>query len=52
MENELYDVISSNITKWDPDFIKLTKREADELAEAKQSGFVNADDIDWDAIGV
>ncbi|MGI6030562.1 MAG: hypothetical protein ACOX7F_03560 [Eubacteriales bacterium] len=36
---------------WDPDYIKLTREEAKELAEAEESGFVRDDEIDWSQIG-
>ncbi len=36
---------------WDPDYTKLTKKEAEELAEAENSGFVRDDEIDWSKIG-
>ena len=39
------------VLAWDPDFTKLTTEEAKQLEEAKDSGFVDAEEIDWSKIG-
>ena len=41
-------VIQKDIEAWDPDFTKVTPEEAAEIETAEASGFVNAEDIDWD----
>lgn len=46
------EFVKKMVRAWDPDFTKLTKSEAVELSEAEKSGFVNANDIDWNNIGV
>ena len=46
------EFVKKMVRAWDPDFTKLTKSEAAELADAEQSGFVSANDIDWDTIGI
>lgn len=33
---------------WDPDYTKLTPLEKEELIEAEKSGYIDADEIDWD----
>ena len=48
LENEL---IKKLVLAWDPDFTKLTTEEAKQLEEAKDSGFVDAEEIDWSKIG-
>lgn len=36
------------VRAWDPDYTRLTPQEAVELSQAEDSGFVNAEDVDWD----
>ena len=43
-----YEFIKKLVRAWDPDFTKLTPEEAESLAKAERSGFVNEEDIDWD----
>lgn len=43
-----YELLKKLVRAWDPDYTKLTPREAAELEEAEASGFVNEEDIDWD----
>jgi len=42
-----YEFVKRLVRAWDPDYTKLTKEEAKHLQEAEQSGFVPADEIDW-----
>lgn len=37
---------------WDPDFTKVTAEEAKRIADAENSGYVDADEIDWCNIGI
>ena len=39
--------LSKLVRAWDPDFTKVTPDEARQIAEAEKSGFVDAEDIDW-----
>lgn len=41
-------VDSVPIEKWDPDFTKVTPKERKEIEEAEQSGYISANEIDWD----
>jgi hypothetical protein len=43
-----YEIIKKMILAWDPDYTKLTPKEAEELKEAENSGYTNEKDIDWD----
>jgi cytochrome oxidase Cu insertion factor (SCO1/SenC/PrrC family) len=43
-----YEFIKKLVKAWDPDFTKLTREEADQLEAAENSGFVDANDIDWE----
>ena len=36
------------VRAWDPDFTRLTLEEANRLAVAEKSGFVDEKDIDWE----
>ena len=36
------------VLAWDPDFTRLTPEEANRLAVAEKSGFVDEQDIDWE----
>ena len=48
-ERELaLELVKRIVLAWDPDYTKLTSAEAAELAEAEQSGYVDADSIDWE----
>ena len=46
-----YEFIKKLVLAWDPDFTKVTAEEAKRIADAENSGFVDADTIDWDNIG-
>ena len=39
--------LSKLVLAWDPDFTKVTPEEAQLIAQAEQSGFVDEDEIDW-----
>ena len=43
-----YEFIKKLVKAWDPDFTKVTSEEAQEIAEAEASGFIDDADIDWD----
>ena len=45
--HELYE-LSQSLLAWDPDFTKVTLDEAERIKQAEQSGFIKADEIDWD----
>ena len=47
-----YEFIKKLVLAWDPDFTKVTKEEVKAIEAAENSGFVDADVIDWDSIGV
>ena len=47
-----YEFIKKMVLAWDPDFTKVTPEEAKAIEEAEKSGYVDADEIDWDSIGV
>ena len=46
-----YEFIKKLVLAWDPDFTKVTAEEAERIENAENSGFVDADEIDWDSIG-
>ncbi len=46
-----FEFIKKLVKAWDPDYTKLTLDEVVHLETAEQSGFVNAEDIDWSQIG-
>lgn len=46
-----YEFIKKLVLAWDPDFTKVTAEEAKKIDEAELSGFVDAENIDWDSIG-
>lgn len=50
-KNLAYELIKKLVLAWDPDFTKLTAEEAKQLEEAKDSGFMDAEEIDWSKIG-
>ena len=45
---EAYEIVKKLVLAWDPDFTKVTPKEARELAEAEASGFLSEEEIDWD----
>ncbi len=46
-----FEFIKKLVKAWDPDYTKLTLDEAMRLETAEQSGFVDAEEIDWSQIG-
>ena len=47
-----YEFIKKLVLAWDPDFTKVTDEEAKRIKEAEKSGYLDANEIDWDSIGV
>ncbi len=47
-----YEFIKKLVLAWDPDFTKVTAEEAKRIEDAENSGYVDADDIDWESIGI
>ena len=43
-----YELIKKLVLAWDPDFTKVTPKEHKEIEEAEQSGYISANEIDWD----
>lgn len=43
-----YELIKKLVLAWDPDFTKVTPKERKEIEEAEQSGYISANEIDWD----
>lgn len=43
-----FEFIKRLVKAWDPDFTKVTPQEAKDLEEAENSGYIDADEIDWD----
>ncbi|MBQ8296350.1 MAG: hypothetical protein IJX77_01040 [Ruminococcus sp.] len=43
-----FEFIKRLVKAWDPDYTKVTPQEAKELEEAENSGYIDADEIDWD----
>lgn len=35
------------VLAWDPDFTKVTPEEAEQIARAEESGFIDEAEIDW-----
>ncbi len=46
-----YEFIKKLVLAWDPDYTKVTDEEATIIEKAEKSGFLDADEIDWDSIG-
>ena len=46
-----YEFIKKLVLAWYPDFTKVTAEEAKIIEDAENSGYVNADEIDWESIG-
>lgn len=44
--------LSKSVLAWDPDFTKVTAEEAKRIEEAEKSGYVDANEIDWESIGI
>lgn len=43
-----YELIKKLVLAWDPDFTRVTPKERKEIEEAEQSGYISANEIDWD----
>ena len=41
------EFVKKLVKAWDPDFTKLTDKEAQALKEAEKDEFIKADQIDW-----
>ncbi|MEE5991841.1 MAG: hypothetical protein V3G42_01225 [Oscillospiraceae bacterium] len=46
-QNLAFEMIKRIVLAWDSDYTKLTKKEAQELEEAKNSEFIDDSEIDW-----
>ena len=46
-----YEFIKKLVLAWDPDFTKVTAEEAKKIEDAENSGYDDADNIDWESIG-
>ncbi len=46
--NLAFEMLRRIILAWDPDYTKLTPSEAAGLEDAEESGYIDADEIDWD----
>lgn len=42
-----YELVKKLVLAWDPDFTRVTDEEAAHMEAAEASGFVSADEIDW-----
>jgi hypothetical protein len=42
-----YEFLKKMVRAWDPDYTRVTPDERAAIEAAEQSGFVDADDIDW-----
>lgn len=47
-QNLAVELLKRIVLAWDSDYTKLTPKEAKELEEAENSGYINEEDIDWD----
>jgi hypothetical protein len=43
-----YELVKRLVIAWDPDYTRLTLDEEKSLQEAQESGYIKAEDIDWD----
>lgn len=46
-QNLAVELLKRIVLAWDSDYTKLTPKEAKELTEAENSGYVDEEDIDW-----
>lgn len=46
--NLAFELVKRIVLAWDNDYTKMTPSEARAFEEAKNSGYVDEDDIDWD----
>ena len=47
-----YEFIKKLVLAWDPDFTKVTAEESKRIEDEENSGYIDADEIDWDSIGI
>lgn len=48
-EQELaFQLVKRMVLAWDPDFTRVTADEAEKIAAAEKSGFVDENDVDWE----
>lgn len=47
-QNFAEEFVRRLVLAWDPDYTKVTSAEAAQLKEAEESGFISAEEIDWD----
>lgn len=45
--NFAFEMVKRIVLAWDSDYTKLTPSESEELKEAEASGYIDADEIDW-----
>lgn len=41
------EMLKRIVLAWDPDYTKVTEKEAKQIEEAEQSGFIPESEIDW-----
>jgi len=46
-----YEFVKKLVLAWDPDYTKVTPAEAEQMAAAEASGFVDDEEINWNEIG-
>ena len=46
-QNLALELVKRIVLAWDPDYTKLTPKETIELEDAKNSGYINEEDIAW-----
>lgn len=47
-QNLAVELLKRIVLAWDSDYTKLTPKEAKELSEAENSGYIDDENIDWD----
>ena len=45
------ELLKRIVLAWDPEYIKLTKKEAEKLEEAEEGDFIDSEEIDWSDLG-
>lgn len=46
-KNLSYEMVKRLVPAWDPDYTKVTPKEARELSEAEESGYISEKEIAW-----
>ena len=46
-QNLAFELVKRIVLAWDSDYIRTTPAEAKEIEEAKNSGYLDEDEIDW-----